>query len=132
MNNRTNKQRGEGKVGCIVTLVVLAIATAVGLKVIPLYYADNQVIDVVDRKADQAAGKTAEIIEKEIRSEIKNLDVPEALAPRAIVVIKSIGGEQGSITITVKYSRKVDLYGVAQWPFNIDKTITRAVYDNIR
>lgn len=132
MSDRTRKQRGEGKVGCTVTLVVLVIVIAAALKVVPAYIADNQIADIIDRKADQAAGKSSEAIQKEIRAEIQNLGVPEALAPGAISVQKSGGSEQGTITITLKYSHKVDLYGVVQWPFTVDKKISHAVFENIR
>ena len=132
MSDRTKNQRGEGKVGCTISLVVLAILVAIGIKVIPVYYADNQIYDIVERKAEQAAGRTSEDLEKEIRIEIRGLGVPEATAPRAIIVRKFISGDGGTVTVTLKYSHKVDLYGIAEWPFTVDKTLSHPVLENIK
>lgn len=132
MSDRIHRQRGEGKIGCTVTLLALALLAALAIKVVPVYYAQNQIYDIVDRKADQAAGKNAESIEKEIRAEIMNLGIPEAVANHAIAVQKTGGGEQATVTISLKYTHKIDLYGITQWPMDVDKKISHAVYENIR
>ncbi len=132
MNARMRGQRGEGKVGCIISFLVLAILTAVAIKVVPAYYADNQIYDIVERKAEQASGRKAEDMEKEIRIEIRSIGVPEALAPRAITVRKNMSGDAGNVTVTIKYSHKVDLYGMAEWPINIDKTLVHPVLEGIK
>ncbi|MBL0313979.1 MAG: hypothetical protein IPP78_15020 [Holophagaceae bacterium] len=132
MSVRTYSQRGEGKVGCVVSLLVLTILVAVAIKVVPVYYANNQIYDIVDRKAEQAGGRSAEVVEKEIRSEIQGLGIPEALAPSAIRVQKAPNGEQVSVIVTMKYSHKVDLYGITQWPFDVDKKNIHMVFENIK
>ena len=40
-------QRGEGKVGCTISFLVLVILSAFAIKVVPAYYADNQISDIV-------------------------------------------------------------------------------------
>ena len=132
MSDRTTKQRGEGKVGCTVSLLVMAILVAIAIKVIPVYYADNQIYDIVARKAEQAAGRRAEDMEKEIRIAIRELGIPEAMAPRAITIRKTMSGDVGNVTVTMRYSHKVDLYGIAQWPFNVDKTMSHPVLEGIK
>ena len=132
MSDRTTKQRGEGKVGCTVSLLVMAILVAIAIKVIPVYYADNQIYDIVARKAEQAAGRRAEDMEKEIRIAIRELGIPEAMAPRAITIRKTMSGDIGNVTVTMRYSHKVDLYGIAQWPFNVDKTMSHPVHEGIK
>lgn len=131
MNDRSLNQRGEGKVGCTISLLVLAILAAVAIKVVPVFYADNQITDIADRKAEQASGRSPEQMEKEIRSEIRGLGVPEAEAPGAITVRK-ISGEPGTVIITMKYSHSVDLYGVTKWPFNVDKSLSHPVLEGIK
>jgi len=132
MSDRIRKQRGEGKVGCTVSLLVLAILIAIAIKVVPVYYADNQIYDIVERKAEMAAGRRPEDMEKEVRIEIRSLGVPEATAPRAITFRKTMSGDSGTVSVTMKYSHKVDLYGIAQWPFNVDKTMTHPVLEGIK
>ena len=123
MRDRTKNQRGEGKVGCTISLVVLAILVAVAIKVVPVYYADNQIYDIVERKAEQAAGRKAEDMEKEVRIEIRGLEIPEAMAPRAITFRKTMSGDNGTVTVTMRYSHKVDLYGITEWSFNVDMNL---------
>jgi len=132
MSDRTTKQRGEGKVGCTISLVVMAILVAIAIKVVPVYYADNQIYDIVERKAEQAAGRNPVDMEKEVRIAIRGLGIPEATAPRAITFRKTMSGDTGTVTVTMKYSHKVDLYGIAQWPFNVDKTMSQPVLEGIR
>lgn len=132
MNDRTNKQRGEGKVGCTISLLVFGILAAIAIKVVPVYYADNQIYDIVERKAEMAAGRKPEDMEKEVRIEIRSLEIPEAMAPRAITFRKTMSGDAGTVTVTLKYSHKVDLYGIAQWPFNVDKTMSHPVLEGIK
>ena len=132
MSDRSRKQRGEGKVGCTISLLVLGILVAIAIKVVPVYYADNQIYDIVERKAEMAAGRRTEDMEKEVRIEIRSLEVPEAMAPRAITFRKAMSGDSGTVTVTMKYSHKVDLYGIAQWPFNVDKTMSHPVLEGIK
>lgn len=132
MNDRTFQQRGEGKVGCTISLLVLAVLVAVAVKVVPAYYADNQIYDIVERKAEQASGRNPGDMEKEIRIEIRDCGVPEAMAPRAITVRKIMSGDAGTVTVTMRYSHKVDLYGIAEWPFKVDKTLAHPVLEGIK
>ncbi len=132
MRDRMIRQRGEGKVGCTISLLVLGILVAIAIKVVPVYYADNQIYDIVERKAEQASGRKSEDLEKEVRIEIRTLEVPEAMAPRAITFRKTMSGDAGTVTATIKYSHKVDLYGIAQWPFNVDKIVVHPVLEGIK
>ncbi len=132
MNEWMRGQRGEGKIGCIISFLVLIILTAVAIKVVPVYYADNQIYDIVERKAEQAAGRNAEDMEKEIRIEIRSIGVPEALAPKAISVRKNMSGDAGNVVVNIKYSHKVDLYGMAEWPITVDKTLVHPVLEGIK
>ena len=132
MSNRIKKQRGEGKVGCTISLLVMAILVAIAIKIVPAYYANNQITDIVDRRAEQAAGRTPEELAKEMRTEIRKLDVPEAIAPNAISVRKTMSGNEGNVTVTLRYSRKVDLYGITDWTLNVDKTVIHPVFEGIK
>lgn len=132
MTNRI-RERGEGKIGCVVSLIILALASAAGLKIIPVYYSNNQMTDAATRKAETAGGRKPEDMIKELREEAKNLEIPEAMAPGAINLVKRSGSaEVGSIIVTLRYTRKVDLYGVTQLEIVTDKVIDRPLLENIR
>lgn len=127
-------ERGEGKVGCIVSLIILIIAAAAGLKIIPVYYSNNNLQDAALRKAETAAGREAPAMVKELQQEARNLEIAEALAPGAITIIKTVGrgDAPGNVKVTLRYTRKVDLYGVTQLDIETNKTIDQPVLENIR
>ena len=74
-------ERGEGKVGCVITLIILSAAAATGLKVIPLYYSNNSLADMAVRKAETAAGRNVEDLTKELRDEARKRD--KIIGPRS-------------------------------------------------
>ncbi len=134
MNERMKSQRGEGKVGCSISLLVLIIVGGISLKAVPAYYADNQIIDLVQRKIEQAAGRTSEDLEKEIRIEIRqqSIDVPEAVAPSAIKIRKTLVDNAGNVKAFVKYSHKIDFYGITDYTIIVDKQLEMPLLENIK
>ena len=45
-----SRQRGEGKVGCIVSLLVLGSLTAAAFKAVPIYWSDNELKDAANNQ----------------------------------------------------------------------------------
>lgn len=129
---RRKLERGEGKVGCVVSLVLLALAAAAAIKLVPVYYSNNALTDAAERKAESAAGRSPEDMVKELREEARKLEIPEALAAGAITIVKKPSQEVGSITVNLRYNRKVDLYGVTDVNIVMDKKIDRPLLENIR
>lgn len=126
-------QRGEGKVGCIVSLLVLGVLGAAAFKAVPVYYGNSELIDACDFIGSGASGKNAETIEREVRAKAKELGVIEALSNKnAIRVAKTGSGEAGYCTITLHYSRTIDFYGAYQWTLETNKTISKPIFENIR
>lgn len=126
------RQRGEGKVGCILTLLVFGLLAAAGYKAIPVYYADSELTDACDFIASGATRKPIETVEREVREKARELGVHEALADKnAIRVTKTGTGEAGMCTITLRYRRKIDFYGVYQWTKETNKRISKPIYENI-
>ncbi|MDP2876119.1 MAG: hypothetical protein Q8O00_08050 [Holophaga sp.] len=121
MRNTLN-QRGEGKVGCIVSLLVLAILGAVGIKAIPVLYSNNELSSAVDDVAARAGILPQATIELQLRQKIKELDIPEALAPGAVVVKKSGDAMAGTCTVHVNYTRKIDFFGLYTYPLTTNTT----------
>ncbi len=123
-------QRGEGKIGCILTLLVMGGLLAVAWKIGPVYYANMELADKAELIATMASRASAEQVESEMRAKARELDIPEALKPNAIHVSKT-SGENGTCTITMKYTRKVDLFGFTTVEIKQDKTITRQIFTGI-
>lgn len=126
------QQRGEGKIGCIVTLLVLGVLGATAYKVFPIYYANSELIDVCDFAASDASKRPIEVIDREIRQKAKELGVIEALTDKNAIRVTKGGGEGGATcTIVLRYRRTIDFYGVYKWTLETDKRITKPIYENI-
>lgn len=119
-----SRQRGEGQVGCIVSLVVLGALAAVAFKAVPIYWSDNELKDAAKDLASRASVIKVEAIELQLRSKAKDLEIGEAMVPGAIKATKSGDYLQGTCTITLKYKREIDLYGAYTWVVAVDKTVT--------
>jgi len=124
MNTFRHRQRGEGKVGCIVSLLVLIVCAAAGYKVVPIYWSDNELKDAAKDLASRASVSPVESIELQIKKKAKELEIAEALAPGAMRASKRGDGQQGICTIQLKYERKIDLYGVYTWVVKVDTEVS--------
>lgn len=125
-------QRGEGKIGCILSLLVFGALAAAGYKAIPVYYADSELVDACDFIASAATRKPIETVEREVKEKARELGIPEVLADKnAIRVVKSGSGEAGMCTIILRYKRTIDFYGVYQWTKETNKRISKPIYENI-
>jgi hypothetical protein len=125
-------QRGEGKVGCFVTLLVLGILGAAAYKAVPVYYSNSELVDACDFIASGASKKPIETIDREVKEKARDLGVIEALTDKnAIRVTKTGGGESGFCTITLRYKRTIDFYGTYKWTLVTDKRISKPIFENI-
>jgi len=118
------RQRGEGKIGCIVSLLVLVVAAAAGIKLVPIYWSDNELKDAAKDFASRASVLQVEAIELQLRAKAQELGIAEAVTPGAIKATKTGGGTQGMCVINVKYTRKIDLYGAYVWPVEVNEAIS--------
>jgi hypothetical protein len=125
-------QRGEGKFGCIVTLLVFGALIAVGYKAFPVYYGNSELVDACDFIASSAAKKPIETVEREVRDKARELAIPEALKDKsAIHVTKTGEGEAGTCIITLRYKRTIDFYGAYQLTVETNKRISKPIFENI-
>lgn len=133
MSQSQKSQRGEGKIGCVLTLLVLASAIAVLIKAFPVYYGNFELVDACDFIATEGSRLPQEQVEANVRDKAKELQIPEALRPGAVKVVKSVtgGNGEGSCTITLRYTRTIDLYGFYKWEVVTDKRISKAIFTSI-
>ncbi len=129
MNPGNTRERGEGKAGCIVTLLVLIIGIAAGVKLFPVFYSNNSLAEYAGDLAGQAGLKPEPLLVSMLRAKAQALEIPEALDESAMTINVHGDSQSGICTINLNYSRTVDLYGV--YPLTIDthKTITRNFVD---
>jgi len=114
------QQRGEGKIGCIVTLLVLSILGAAAFQVVPVLFSNNDFLGSVENIAGRAGILPQTTIEAQINQKARELNIPEAIAPGAIVVTKVGDKQQGTCTVRVSYTRNIDFYGVFTYPLKTE------------
>jgi len=125
----SSRERGEGKIGCILSLLVLAAGIAVGFKVIPVYYTDNALAEFATELATKAGIFPVPALELQLREKAKEQEIPEALAEGAMSITTAGTPQAGSCTIKLTYKRTVDLYGVYPLTIETRKVITKGYMD---
>ncbi len=126
---KDRQQRGEGKIGCIVSLLVLSVLVAAGIKILPVLFSNNDFLNAVESIAGRAAIIPQAGIEAQINQKAKELGISEALAPGAIVVTKTGDGFQGTCVVRLNYTRNIDLYGVFSFPYKTETVKTVPIMD---
>jgi len=129
MTSPLQRQRGEGKVGCITSLLVLALMAALAMKLVPVFYSDNGLANAAEDLGSRAGIMSLPILEAQLRGKAADLEIPEAMAKGAMTVQIRGDKQQGTCVITLHYTRKVDIYGIYTLPISTDKTITRPYMD---
>ena len=124
-------ERGESKLGCLITLLIVGSFIAATIKAFPIYYSNMELADACDLMASQASRVPAEQVEGNVRLKAKELEIAEALKPGAITVRKTTSGDSGTCTIFLKYTRVIDFYGVYTYKLETDKKIERVIFTNI-
>lgn len=126
--NRRN-ERGEGKIGCVVSLLVLIIVGAVALKIVPVLYANNSLVNAAEDLGSRAGIMSVATLEQQLRAKAAELEIPEALAKGGITFTILGDRSAGTCIIKLKYTQKLDLYGAYTLPIATDKTISRPYMD---
>ncbi|MFZ1613591.1 MAG: hypothetical protein WAT51_05430 [Holophaga sp.] len=121
MRNR-NIQRGEGKVGCMVSLLVLGILIAAAVRILPVLFSNNDFANSIENIASRAGILPQATIELQIRDKARELNIPEAMAAGAVVVTKFGDHMSGTCTVKVHYTRKIDFYGLYAYPLETNTT----------
>lgn len=122
-------ERGEGKIGCVFTLLILVSLVAAGLKIVPVFYSNSSLEDAAKEAAGQAALYTIPALEAKLRSQAADMGIPEAGAKGAVKVTISGDRNAGMCTISLNYTRVVDLYGVYTLEIPTHKVITLPYLD---
>lgn len=128
------RQRGEGKVGCVLTLLIFGALVAAGLKIVPVYYNNSELADGCKFIASSASRIPLELVEKQAKDKARELGMADVLAqPNSITAIKSGGGtgEAGTCTIHLKYKQTIDLYGIYKFEIVTDKRISEPILEGI-
>lgn len=108
-------QRGEGKLGCIIGLLILVAAVFVAYKMIPVRVRATEFRDAVHDNARAAGRMSQEAIRKAIAVKAFELKLP--ITEKDIDLKRT----SDSISIKVDYVVPVEFPGYTyNWPFSVD------------
>ena len=126
MGSSHSRARGEGRMGCLLSIAALLVAAALAYKLVPVYYADS---NLADYAADEAGLHPIPALEAMVRAKAEELQIPEALEEGAISIRTTGSPSKGACTIVLDYTQPVDLYGIYPMAITTRKAITRAYAD---
>jgi hypothetical protein len=125
-----DSERGEGKIGCILSLLALVLVVAVGVKLAPVFYGNSNLTEAAGEVAGEAALYPIPSLESKLRAKAVELDIPEAVADGAIAITTSGGKATGTCTVMINYTRAVDFYGFYSLAITTRKVVTRPYMDS--
>jgi hypothetical protein len=106
---RENKigERGGAKANMLLTVLVLGSMAFVGIKLVPVYYANYELQDSIETESRFALSgypkKSADDIRTDVWNKTKELDIPADKDAIEVAV------ENGSVEIGLNYSVPIDL-----------------------
>jgi len=122
-------ERGDGRIGCIISLLLLITACGVCFKVAPVLYSNDSLFTAAETIASRAAIQPLKELEAQLKAKAMELEIPEALPKGAITWTLEGTKSEGTCTVELRYVRKVDLFGIYSLPITTDKTIRQPYVD---
>jgi hypothetical protein len=98
-------QKGEGRLGCVVGLLLLVVALFVAYKLIPVKMQATSMREAVQNASRSASGKGMDTVKKEVLARAKELNVP--LSEKDVVITR----RADFIRVEVQYDVMIDFPG---------------------
>ncbi len=120
-------ERGEGKLGCLIVLALLAIFVFISLKTVPVYLDKLEFEDELARVASRAGVEAAETtaVEKKVLAVAASKEFE--VTPDDVSVIRTAKFGPSEIRIRVLYRRKVNFVGDLNYVFRFESKVSSFV-----
>jgi hypothetical protein len=123
-------ERGEGKAGCVIGLIILVAALWIGIKVVPVRVAVASLQDFVEETAQKASllretNQEGDSREKQITYLITRKADEERLPVKADNIEVRVTSQ--SCVIVVKYRVTID-FGVYKYDWNVEHNVDRILF----
>jgi hypothetical protein len=105
MVTRSPRRRGAGNIGCLISLLILAVVLFYGINIGELYWRYYQLLDAIKSQARVAPSLTDETIRRRLILQVEELGLP----PDASKFTIRRSGRTRLITIETEYTESVDL-----------------------
>jgi hypothetical protein len=119
---RTRGTRGEGRIGCILWLAVLALIGYGLYKIIPVKIATSTFYDFMQEEAAFGSIRDIKQLQKELLAKAKELDIP---VTEENLTIKRT---RESITIEAHYEITVEFFGWKKYIWKFDQVVARPTF----
>ena len=119
---RTRETRGEGRIGCILWLAVLALIGYGLYKIIPVKIATSTFYDFMQEEAAFGSIRDIKQLQKELLAKAKELDIP---VTEENLTIKRT---RESITIEAHYEITVEFFGWKKYIWKFDQVVARPTF----
>ena len=114
---------GSGRIGCILWLLVLAVISYIGYKVIPVKIATSTFYDFMQEEASFASIRPVNQLQREIILKAKELNIP---VTEENLVIKKVSE---SITIEAHYEIPITFFnGWKTYIWKENQVVTRPIF----
>jgi hypothetical protein len=115
------RQAGDGKIGCILWALLLAIGVMIAWKAIPVKIASSELYDFMVEQAKWAAGAPADVIQRRVFNKAVELGLP--------VDAKKITVEKPGDNVRMRAVFTVPLeFPGYTYEWNFDFQVNRAIY----
>lgn len=105
MVTRSPRRRGGSNIGCLISLLILAVVLFYGINIGELYWRYYQLLDAIKSQARVAPSLTDETIRRRLILQVEELGLP----PDASKFTIRRSGRTRLITIETEYTESVDL-----------------------
>jgi hypothetical protein len=120
--SRFHPRYGQGKLGCILWVIALAVFIMICLEVVPVKIRTAELYDFMENTAMRAGRTKPAILKKQIARRAKDLELP---VTEKNVTVEMRGGR---IRIRCKYTVPLEFPGYTyNWEF--DQLVDRPVFD---
>ena len=116
---RLGALRGEGRLGCFLWLLLVALLAYGGFKIVPVKFAASRFEDFIAEEAAFAGSKGNPQIIQELLSQAQQLDLP---VTKDQIEIKRT---RESITIAAHYQVNVEFFGQTGFVWKFDPVVIR-------
>ena len=113
--------RGEGRIGCLLWLVVLGLGVMIAVKAVPVKLTDVEFGDFIEEQAQFSGRTTGDVIKRRILKKAKELEIP--LSSKNLKVEKSMN----RVRIECEYTVTLD-FGFTTYDWRFEHEIDRPVF----
>jgi hypothetical protein len=119
---RTRGTRGEGRIGCILWLAVLALIGYGLYKIIPVKIATSTFYDFMQEEAAFGSVRDPKQLQRELLTKARELDIP---VTEDNLTIKRT---RENITIEAHYEITVEFFGWKKYVWKFDQVVSRPTF----